>query len=201
MHHSSDNHTQRNAYLKHVSTRYELLTLPFSLATHGFPLQDVFQSLQLRSDPLSAEGLAPGQPSSQERASGHQETLQLGQGSPPGEAQHARDFQASASNTIVVSSGVEALAQSPTRRMIILGGPGTGKTTLLKHADRRAGANRLATIPLRRSPSSSRYPTWRVRDDTRNTTCLGWCANWVWRRPGQESCGRPSARPGVPLPR
>src|SRR5262245_46164663 len=116
MHHSSDDRALRNAYLKHTRTRYELLTLPFSLATHGFPLQDVFQSLKLRSDPLSAEGLAPGQPRTQEEASGHQGTLQLGHGSQPGEPQHARESQASASHSIVVSSGGEALAQSPTRR-------------------------------------------------------------------------------------
>lgn len=128
MHHLFDAHSVRNAYLEQISARYERLTLPLGPALHSFPLQAVFQPLKLRHAPLAAEDLQTGQ----SHARLGEEIARDGQAKEPGAEQHAGENSARPSPSVVVHSVAEALAYSPSRRMLILGGPGTGKTTLLK---------------------------------------------------------------------
>ncbi len=132
MSHLFDAHTVRNAYLEHLRTRYERLTLPLRPAEHGFPLQAVFQPLKLRHVSLATEDLQKEQPHVRFGPAGQEETTRDGQVIRPGAEQHAGENPARPAPSVVVHSVAEAFVYSPTRRIIVLGGPGTGKTTLLK---------------------------------------------------------------------
>jgi serine/threonine protein kinase len=116
-------------YLRSIQARYTSITLPLG-PVEGFSLQAVFQPLTLRRDPRAAED--------RER----EERRHLF-----GEAMLDENLPA-----VIADNGEDALAKSPQGRIVILGGPGTGKTTLLQSlmSDRlqKAQADLTAFLPL-----------------------------------------------------
>ncbi len=119
----------RRRYLDEVSRRYSSVTLPID-SSEGLSLHAIFQPLALRSEPLSAEDLERkqrrkflGEPAEEElhdlveSAKQHEKSRDINKPAQPKIAQH----------------GEEALSESPQGRIVILGGPGTGKTTTLRY--------------------------------------------------------------------
>src|SRR5262249_13823697 len=132
----------RQIYLAWVLATYGHITLPID-PEGRFPLERVYQPLQFRRAPdLSA---APSPP--EVRAAGSPDPRV-----PPAEVESRQDEPTSATRVESVIDGAEALAHSPLPRVVILGGPGTGKTTVLRHllalAAKRALAEDDAPLPL-----------------------------------------------------
>ncbi|HEY1348356.1 MAG TPA: HEAT repeat domain-containing protein [Ktedonobacteraceae bacterium] len=116
----------RTHYLKQVARRYSSITLPIGPARCSLPA--IFQPLTLRQDPLAAEDLQR-----ERRRALLGETLE--------ETEVARSTAGPFSllqafeerQQVRARDAQEALYLSPQRRLVILGGPGTGKTTTLKY--------------------------------------------------------------------
>ncbi len=101
----------RITYLKYLIRRYNTVMLPIG-PVEGLSLQAIFQPLTLRHDPLAA-----------------------------GDLQHEKRHALFGDNAIVrqekepvivAQTCEEALEKTPQKRMVILGGPGAGKTTTLQ---------------------------------------------------------------------
>jgi HEAT repeat protein len=107
----------RCQYLDAVYEHYKSVKLPIGPAS-GISLLAIFQPLKLRSDPLAAEDL--------ER---EKRRKLLGEDLSQDEERFLRTSLTSGS----VDNAQEALARSPQKRIVVLGGPGTGKSTTLKH--------------------------------------------------------------------
>ena len=118
----------RKQYLESVFKRYSSVTLPLG-PTESFSLHAVFQPLELRRDPLAAEDLDR-----------KKRRLLLGERledekdadrfySQLNEKERTEEKQ----QPVIAENGEDLLIKSPQRRIVILGGPGTGKTTMLKH--------------------------------------------------------------------
>ncbi len=111
----------RDAYLHAFLTRYEVVLLPIE-GPRGetrealVPLPSIVQPLAL----CQARG--------EDGAPGHEDLLQQ------------------PATAVLASGGEDALARSPRRRMVVLGGPGTGKTTLLRALAARAARRALADV-------------------------------------------------------
>ncbi|GCE22476.1 HEAT repeat domain-containing protein [Dictyobacter kobayashii] len=123
--------TARERYLRALLSRYGTLTLPISSGDHDISLEAIFQPLELRS---------------------HSQT-DLDKDATQSDDEEAEKRQGrSQARTIVAQNGTEALQNSPERRLIILGAPGMGKTTLLKDMLQRAIQHALhdpqAPLPL-----------------------------------------------------
>jgi hypothetical protein len=115
----------RIKYLNHLIDRYRTVTLPTG-PIEGLVLQAIFQPLTLRHDPLAVEDLQREQ----------WRTVFVREHMPRGQPdilfeQHQALPKGMQPVTIAYTSQ-EALEKSPERRMVILGGPGTGKTTVLQ---------------------------------------------------------------------
>lgn len=126
----------RSLYLEGVLVNYSSVSLPIGPLESGLSLQAIFQPLKLHRDPLAAESLVS---SERRKLLGEQAENQEGEGRQP-------------SPEVIAATGMEALEKSPQRRMVILGGPGTGKTTLLRHlmweAARQAQVDAAAPLPI-----------------------------------------------------
>ena len=128
----SGQYETRKRYLDALLTRYGTITLPIGSSEHSLPLQTVFQPLKLRHGSFSFEVTARDPQfsiiSTQESQRG------------------------SSSPELTAQNGAEALARSKRQRMVVLGGPGMGKTTLLKDLLQRAIGHALedlkAPLPL-----------------------------------------------------
>ncbi len=149
MHDSFSDRAARNAYLEYISARYGNLTLPIGLTQHGLPLQAIFQPPTLRSHPLGAFDHLSEERRTQQGVSGQEDRHDEWDTQPAGD-RHPDDPSEPPAPSVVVHSGAEALAQSPTKRLVILGGPGSGKTTLLKVllAEQAQQASHDPTAPL-----------------------------------------------------
>src|SRR5579862_8116507 len=138
-------------YLAALLARHETLTLPLASvsdvqatsASQRIALAAVFQPLRLRRDPLTAEDLPPDErrPLLGEEDGRTDALSPDARGAPDAEAEEEQTPQRE-----IVANSEEALANSPRRRLIILGGPGAGKTTALKALLCRAARDALATL-------------------------------------------------------
>jgi HEAT repeat protein len=138
----------RRKYLENVCERFSSVKLPIGLS-EGLFLNAVFQPLMLRRDPLAPEDL--------ERKKRRQ---LLGEFALDATHVNYLDMDASEKERIellgqpsghtIVNTGDEAVEKSAQKRVIILGGPGTGKTTTLKYlaAERAHQALENPDIPL-----------------------------------------------------
>lgn len=113
----------RQKYLEHVSTRYSLVKLPLGPA-EGFSLEAIFHPLTLRRDPATLED--------------HQRVMiqgALGEFSQVIAANQAipQPIEYKEPSVVLAENSEDALKQTPQRRLIILGGPGSGKTITLKY--------------------------------------------------------------------
>lgn len=113
--------TSQKKYLQHLAELYGTIKLPIGPA-QGFSLQAVFQPLRLCQTPPAQDGESMEQWYSMLDRQPFDEQEQIQEQSlSPGEA------------PLIVENGDEALKKSPSKRIVILGGPGTGKSTLLKY--------------------------------------------------------------------
>jgi len=132
----------RTRYLEHLFRLYSAVRLPVG-PTEGFSLPAIFQPLRLRQNPLAAEDL--------ER---EQRRKQLGEFSRNPDEPSLHDLSARAAEPadITVNTSEEALKKSAQKRIVISGGPGSGKTTTLKHLTGTAARDALldpsAPLPI-----------------------------------------------------
>jgi HEAT repeat protein len=138
----------RTRYLEGIARRFSSITLPID-ATTDFALQAVFQPLKLRRDPLTAEDLTYDKRRqllgefSRSKVALHrfwsiEENKEGLSGTSEYEGISGAPVLVSDWNSIgmllpavIADGGEDALNKSSQRRIIILGGPGTGKTTVL----------------------------------------------------------------------
>jgi HEAT repeat protein len=143
-----DGNDARTAYLAGVLARHGTLALPIGATERRFALQAVYQPLTLRRDPLAAEDLTREQ---RRKLLGESAREDEPQGAPPPGEARAREDHAPV-EAVTAAHGVEALARSPAHRMVVLGAPGTGKTTVLKEilcgAARKAQIEPSAALPI-----------------------------------------------------
>ena len=144
---SFDESAARAKYLERICNQYGLVVLPIG-KDNNLALQAIFQPLRLRQDPLAAEDLVHedrrallDEPTREEYDPRH---------ASPGDRGAERERQAPP--IVIASNGEEALEKSPQRRMIVLGSPGAGKTTILKdlisRAAQRAQNDATALLPI-----------------------------------------------------
>ena len=110
----------RTKYLEKLIKRYDSVTLPLG-PTEGFSLHAIFQPLSLRNDPLLVD--------SREEKKRHAHPDELAEHTPD----EARERKEKGEKKIIAAHAEDALSKSPQGRIIILGGPGTGKTTTLQY--------------------------------------------------------------------
>ena len=123
-----DDKLVRKKYLESVSKRYSSVTLPLGPA-EGFSLHAVFQPLELRSDPLAAEDL-----DRKKRRPFLGECLEDEKDADRFYTERdKKEHTDEKLRPVIAENGEDALTKSPQHRVVILGGPGTGKTTTLKH--------------------------------------------------------------------
>ena len=115
-----------------LRTQYQDLYLPVD-PNELFPLNRVFQGLQLRRDPLHVDKLSP----EERRALLGEKTRAVldprwDSHHDMAEASSSQLRETEADPIVVAESGSMAVHLSASHRLAILGGPGTGKTTLLQ---------------------------------------------------------------------
>jgi HEAT repeat protein len=137
----------RIGYLQALLVRNKILSLPSAALSFG--LEAIGQSLRLRRDPVTAETMrSQDQDGSESRPTGSS----YADTAPP-RSRHDNEVREHSDVLQTIAVDVQdALASSPTRRLIILGGPGTGKTTTLKQllvsSARAALADASAPLPI-----------------------------------------------------
>jgi len=111
---------QRTTYLRGLLQRYGTLSLPLGSGL-SFSLIQVFQPLRLRRSAAHDEK----QPEHNDEETQHATREEAEEQDEAGEREESVERLA--------ENGLEALNKSPRGRMVILGSPGMGKTTVLKH--------------------------------------------------------------------
>jgi HEAT repeat protein len=124
---ASDDLLMRKKYLESVYNHYSSVKLP--LGPEGFSLHAIFQPLELRRVSLAAEDLNRkqrrpflGENLKDEKDADYKHSRR-------DKREHAEEKE----QPVIAENGDDALNKSPQRRLVILGGPGTGKTTTLKY--------------------------------------------------------------------
>jgi HEAT repeat protein len=139
----------RRKYLERLSQYAQFAKLPIA-PRHSYPFQHIFQALKLRQDPLAAEDL----PFSERRAlldepsRGEHDPRRLVREQEPERAPESwRNIP-----QVVIADGLEDALQRSKGRALVLGPPGSGKTTVLKafagDLAQRALAHPAAMIPI-----------------------------------------------------
>jgi len=148
----------RAAYLRALEARFAIMDLPITPDVQ-LPAETVYQPLRLLKDPtLPAEHLPDENRSDDWRDSDNADVQ--------GEDAEGEDAEADDERSRVRADTPEqALALSPTRRMVVLGDPGSGKTTMLYQlllgAARRAQYDATAPLPIVLSlPALARSGQW-----------------------------------------
>ena len=129
---------ERRIYLEWLIAMYGQIALPID-PEGRFPLDRVYQPLQLRRDPTIAEKLQReherrallGEQSRGEndpRINAEDESTEKNER----KQQQDADKREIEQSVEIAENGVDALQRSTSHRMVVLGGPGTGKTTLLR---------------------------------------------------------------------
>lgn len=171
---------ERRVYLEWVIASYGQIALPFD-PEGRFPLDlnTIFQPLELRRDPLLAEEIRRreerrallGDPTVSEddpRYRRDDPDREKPGRRPDDQDRDGRDVPAPPRAIVTAADGDDALKQSPNGRMVVLGGPGTGKTTLLRRliteAAQRALADTAAPLPIFLS-----LPAWGASGQTLET--------------------------------
>ena len=119
----------RKKYLERLSQYAQFAKLPIA-PNHSYPLQNIFQPLKLRQDPLAAEDL----PFSERRAlldepsRGEHDPRRLLRKQEPGHVAESRRNVPQ----VVIADGLEDALQRSKGRVLVLGPPGSGKTTVLQ---------------------------------------------------------------------
>ena len=140
------NEENRRRYLNEVAKRYSSVTLPIG-SSEGLSLHAIFQPLALRSDPLAAEDLERKQRRKFLGESLEEEPYDLAETAMRHGHEKSRDIN-KPTQPKIAQHGEDALSASPQGRIVILGGPGTGKTTTLRYlVSRRAQEALEKTIP------------------------------------------------------
>ena len=120
----------RNRYLETMNRLYSSVQLPIG-RSQDISLHAVFQPLKLRRDPLAVEDLEREERRKllgESRAQFvEQDSLLSGSSD-----QHSIGLSQQTRPNVLADNGNDALAKSHRNRIVFLGGPGTGKTTLLK---------------------------------------------------------------------
>jgi HEAT repeat protein len=129
----------RTRYLEQVSRLYGSVRVPLGPATCALPA--IFQPLSLRKDPQAAEDLE------RERRRALPDEAPEETWNPGSFSTALRGHEPRQQQQITVVSVEEAVQLSPRQRLVILGGPGTGKTTTLKHLAGRQAEKALADAP------------------------------------------------------
>ncbi len=108
--------TQRTTYLRGLLQGYGTLSLPLGSGL-SFSLLQIFQPLRLRQSATDEQ---------KQQNEKNEET-------PDDTDEDNRKNGEPEDPDVLAENGIEALNKSEQGRMVILGGPGTGKTTVLKH--------------------------------------------------------------------
>ncbi|AUX28192.1 MULTISPECIES: HEAT repeat domain-containing protein [Sorangium] len=146
--------SHREAYLRALVARHDVLLLPLDAEdrqprSFEAPLPVIFQRLALRP-----AGSAPLSPTDDRPVEDFDDFLREQAYADLTTYRHPLDLDGSAGieTEVRVDELEEALSRSPGRRMVVLGGPGTGKTTLLRaltwRAARRALEDPAAPLPM-----------------------------------------------------
>lgn len=121
---SFDKISTQKKYLQRVYELYGTIKLPIGPA-QGFSLQAVFQPLRLCQITTASDG-----GSLEDSYLAQDEAMVDEHEKASGPLQRPSPHEES---SLMVANGDEALKKSPSERIVILGGPGTGKSTLLKY--------------------------------------------------------------------
>ncbi len=169
---------ERRVYLEWLIANYSQIALPID-PDGRFPLDRIFQPLQLRRDPVLTEDIHEraerrallGDPTVSEDDPHYRRMEEEGRDADRKGQRRDRDGQEKQETVqpvVTATDGADALQKSASGRMIVLGGPGTGKTTLLRQmttdAARRALADPSAPVPILLS-----LPVWGVSGQTLQT--------------------------------
>lgn len=156
----------RAHYLRAVLRRYSTLSLPMSVESVNAPslaMEAIVQPLRLRHDPFAVEDLDQETYEQRQRELQWPHTSRLGTtlNNTPSperllERSQGKSGELGARPTLIATNTAEALARSDRRRMVILGGPGSGKTTALKSLV--SAAARRALTALSGPPESREAP-------------------------------------------
>ncbi|GHO88019.1 HEAT repeat domain-containing protein [Dictyobacter formicarum] len=137
----------RRQYLQYMVQKYSQVTLPIEGVAGPLSLQAIFQPLELKSNPLIIENLGYGQ---RRRLLGEQKEENIHSFSFSSVESPSQHPDENSGRPIIAKHGEEAIQWSPQSRLVILGGPGTGKTTTLKYLVKQSAEKALSdeTEPL-----------------------------------------------------